>query len=148
VFCVIFGIYEKLVSSILNFFKDIKKNTLFLAPIFLGVFVGVLLFSNILKFFFENFYIPTNFAFMGLILGTLPAIIKQAAKGDGSDWQGISFAHIMCLILTLSLSVYMATLESFSGATASEFTMRIFIFSSDLSCQRALLFQVLVRQLY
>ena len=26
VLCVIFGIYEKLLDSILNFFKDIKKN--------------------------------------------------------------------------------------------------------------------------
>ena len=39
VLCVIFGIYEKLLDSILNFFKDLKNNSKFLTfqkqPIFL-----------------------------------------------------------------------------------------------------------------
>ena len=38
VLCVIFGIYEKLLDSILNFFKDIKNNIKFLLPIILGDF--------------------------------------------------------------------------------------------------------------
>ena len=32
VFCVILGIYDKLVSSVLNLFKDFKKNFLYLLP--------------------------------------------------------------------------------------------------------------------
>ena len=47
VLCVIFGIYEKLLDSVLNFFKDIRHNIKFLFPIAFGVGVGVLLFSNI-----------------------------------------------------------------------------------------------------
>lgn len=39
VFCVIFGIYEKLVDSIINFFKDIKNNFLFLFSLGLGAFI-------------------------------------------------------------------------------------------------------------
>ena len=33
VMCVIFGIYEKLLDSVLNFFKNPKKNLVFLLPI-------------------------------------------------------------------------------------------------------------------
>ena len=33
VLCVIFGIYEKLLDAVLNFFKDIKSNFKFLFPI-------------------------------------------------------------------------------------------------------------------
>ena len=44
VFCVIFGIYEKLLNSILYFFKDIKNNFKFLLPIVVGVFIGVFIF--------------------------------------------------------------------------------------------------------
>lgn len=33
VMCVIFGIYEKLLDSVLNFFKNPKKNLAFLLPI-------------------------------------------------------------------------------------------------------------------
>ena len=39
VLCVIFGIYDKLVSSIVHFFSDVKKNFKFLFPIGLGVCV-------------------------------------------------------------------------------------------------------------
>ena len=36
VLCVIFGIYETLLNSILNFFKDWKTNIKFLTPFILG----------------------------------------------------------------------------------------------------------------
>ena len=54
VLCVIFGIYEKLLDSVLNFFKDIRNNLKFLFPIALGVGIGVLLFSNILNYVLYN----------------------------------------------------------------------------------------------
>ena len=47
VLCVIFGIYEKLLDSILNFFKDIKGNTKFLFPILIGVGIGIIIFGNL-----------------------------------------------------------------------------------------------------
>ena len=37
VICVILGMYDKLVESIFNLFKDFKKNFLYLFPIALGV---------------------------------------------------------------------------------------------------------------
>ena len=39
VLCVIFGIYEKLIDSILNFFKSPKNNFRFLLPIMIGSIV-------------------------------------------------------------------------------------------------------------
>ena len=55
VLCLIFGIYEKLLDSILNFFKDIKNNFKFLLPIGIGGILGVVLFSKVLNFFFVNY---------------------------------------------------------------------------------------------
>lgn len=77
VFCVIFGIYEKLLDSILNFFDDIKKNFKFLFPILLGIGFGVILVGNFLNYFFYRFPIQTKSLFVGLILGTLPALFKE-----------------------------------------------------------------------
>lgn len=85
VFCVIFGIYEKLVDSIVNFFKDIRKNISFLLPIFLGAIVGIVLFGNVIKYFFTKYNTLSCFAFIGLILGTVPALFKQASSDTSND---------------------------------------------------------------
>ena len=69
VLCVIFGFYDKLVNSILHFFKNWKQNTFFLLPILCGVGIGVILFSHILKFLFATYPIPTNFAFIRINIG-------------------------------------------------------------------------------
>ena len=66
VLCVIFGIYEKLLNSILHFFKDIKNNIKFLAPIIIGCFLGIFLFGNMLNYFLYKFPIQTKSLFIGL----------------------------------------------------------------------------------
>lgn len=104
-FCVLFGLYEKLLNSVLNFFKDVKKNFTFLFPICLGVFVGIFLFGNVLKFLFNKYYMPTSFIFIGLILGSIPLIVKQA------NLKKVNFSHIVCMLLTFSFSLYLVALE-------------------------------------
>ena len=80
VLCVIFGIYEKLVNSILSIFKDFKKNATFLLPIILGIGIGFLLFGNILNYMFIHFECECKLLFLGLILGSIPALFKQVNK--------------------------------------------------------------------
>ena len=77
VICVIMGIYDKLIDSILNLFKNFKKNFLYLFPIGLGGIVGVFLFGNILKALFNTFPAQASFCFIGLILGSIPTLIKK-----------------------------------------------------------------------
>lgn len=102
-----FGLYEKIVDSILHFFKDIKENLKFIAPIAIGVFVGVFLFGNILKILLNKFYMPTCFAFIGLILGSIKLVIKQA------NFKRINIFHILSFLITLSFSLYLIVLEDF-----------------------------------
>lgn len=104
VFCVIFGIYEKLVDSVLNFFKNYKKHLKFLLPIVLGAFVGIVLFGNILKFLFNSFYMQTCFCIIGFILGGIPCLLKQNTKK-------INLSSVIILLFTLFLSLYLIALE-------------------------------------
>lgn len=80
VLLVIFGLYQKTINAIGTIFKDFKKNLCFLIPLFLGFGVGVLLFSKVVNFLLNNFEAPTRFAFLGLILGTLPLFWKEVKK--------------------------------------------------------------------
>ncbi len=77
VLCVIFGIYDKIIESVLGIFSNFKKNFLYLLPFALGGFTGILLFGNILKFLFFNYPMQSKYSFIGLILGSVPVLIKS-----------------------------------------------------------------------
>ena len=64
VLCVILGIYEKLLNSVLDFFKAPKENFKFLFPIFIGICLGFLIFSNILNSLLYKFPLQTNSLFI------------------------------------------------------------------------------------
>lgn len=80
VLCIVFGIYEKLLDSILGFFKNIKENSKFLLPIGIGIIMGVLLFSKVLNYLLYAYPMQTKSTFIGLILSTLPSLIKDVNK--------------------------------------------------------------------
>lgn len=107
VLCVIFGIYEKLLNAIIGFFGNVKENIKFLFPILVGIAFGVFLFGNILNYLSNNFKIPTYFCFIGLILGSIPSIIKE------TKIKAIKLHHILALLLTFSFSLYLVSLEHF-----------------------------------
>ena len=80
VLLVILGLYQKVINAIGTLFKDFKKNVVFLFPLFLGFGVGVLIFSKIVDFLLENYEMYTRFAFLGLVLGTIPLFYKEVKK--------------------------------------------------------------------
>ena len=107
VLCVILGIYEKLLDSILNFLKDIKNNFRFLFPLTIGGAIGVLLFSNILNYLLYAFPIQTKSIFIGLILGTVPSLIKEV-----NEKQRFKKYYIIFLLVALAIGIFTVILEN------------------------------------
>ncbi|MCI8383666.1 MAG: DUF368 domain-containing protein [Clostridia bacterium] len=106
VFCVIFGIYEKLLDSILNFFSDTKNNFKFLFPLLVGGILGMILFGNILNYCFFEFPIQTKSIFIGLILGSIPALFK-----DVHSKYETKFSYWFFFLLALLLGISCIFLE-------------------------------------
>lgn len=98
VLCVIFGIYEKLLNCVLNFFRNIKENFKYLFPIGLGIIIGIILFGNILKYLFFAYPIQIKFIFIGLILGSIPALIKTCTSKFKFKPSYLIFTFITLLI--------------------------------------------------
>lgn len=98
VLCVIFGIYDKLINSLFGLFKNFKKNFSYLFPIFLGGVLGVFLFGNILKTLFERFPTQTSFCFIGLILGSIPVLIKKVNSEHNFRLRYLLFAFIAFVV--------------------------------------------------
>lgn len=109
VICVIFGVYEKLLNAVLNFFKNIKENSKLLFPIGLGAIVGIVIFGKILKCLFLAYPTQTKFTFIGLIIGCIPSLFKKACSKQKFRAQFLFYliislvAGIFCVVLEKSL---------------------------------------------
>ena len=87
------GIYEEILQRIEHLFSNFKENLQFLIPIGLGILLAVLFGSKVLLYFFETYYIYTVVFFIGLIVGTVPNILKNG-KRTYKDWLFILFIFL------------------------------------------------------
>ncbi len=90
---VIFGLYQKVVSTVSHIFKDLKKNILFLLPLFLGIGVGIVVFSKLIAIPLEKFPMQTYYAFLGLILGAIPMLWREVRR-DGFKKRHYAFSAL------------------------------------------------------
>ena len=83
---VIFGLFEKLTNAISDLFKrettTRKESFIFLVKVFLGAAIGIVAFAKVLGFTLKYMEAETIFWFMGLILFSVPIIIRNELKGE------------------------------------------------------------------
>lgn len=100
---VVLNIYDKLISSVSDILKDWKKNLIFLLPIGAGAGTGIVVFSKLIKTLLEIKPIPTNFFFIGLILGSIPMISKKALESKLKVSSIIPFIITFGILIALSI---------------------------------------------
>ena len=79
---IILKVYDEGIDSIVNIFNNPKRNILFLLNIGIGILLGIILFSNIINYTLNNYYVITMLFFVGLIIGGIPSILKEVDKKD------------------------------------------------------------------
>ena len=97
---VILNIYDKIMYALSP--KNLKENLKFLIPLGIGAVIGVFILSNVIVEAMENFPMILNFCFIGLVLGSLPAIYTRA-KGDGfhnRNWLFFSLGLGVMILMT------------------------------------------------
>lgn len=75
------GIYDTLIHCITHLFREFWKSVKTLLPYLVGMLIAIILGAFGLKAAFGNYPLPTNALFIGLILGSVPAIYQQM-KGE------------------------------------------------------------------
>ena len=75
---IILGIYDKLISAISRFFKNIKSNIIFLAVFGVGAVLGMVVLAVPISSLKEMFEKPVTFFFIGCVVGSVPMMIKKA----------------------------------------------------------------------
>ena len=80
VLLVIFGLYQKTITSISTIFKDFKNSLKFLIPLAAGIGLGIVLFSKLVDWLLVTYEMQTRFAFFGFILGSIPLFWREVRK--------------------------------------------------------------------
>ncbi len=99
------NIFDELIGSINNIFKDIKGSLRFLIPLFLGVGFGILAFSSLIEYGLTEHAFSTSMLFVGLIVGSIPLIYGKATEKGKSN-----IDYIIGIIVFLGLC-FMSTKE-------------------------------------
>ena len=106
------NIYDKLIHCITHLFSEFKKSVGFLLSIAIGMGIAIIASSFFLEELFAKVPIQTNMAFIGLILGGLPAIGKNV-KGNK-----IKVGHIVAGLIFFVVVVGLAALGETEGNAA------------------------------
>ena len=101
---IILGIYEDFIGALSHFFKNFKKNLIFILPVGLGMLASIATMSNVIDYSLHKFTLATVMFFVGLVLGGIPLLLnKVKGKKDSKV-----FANIIAFIITFSIVIFMA----------------------------------------
>ncbi|MDO4545558.1 MAG: DUF368 domain-containing protein [Bacillota bacterium] len=114
---VILDIYDKIMYALS--LKNIKEHLKFLIPLAVGAAIGIFALSKVIVGAMANYPMILNFCFIGLVLGSIPALFKKA-KGESihpRNW--IFFAAALALMIFLTIvnpeATTNKTIEEFGG---------------------------------
>ncbi len=98
VIAVILGVYDKIIFALNNFKSNKKDNIIFISKILVGIVLGSIISSNLLKYFFNRYYVEMSYLFIGLVLGTIPMLINDYHKKCSNN---INY-YILVVVILLS----------------------------------------------
>lgn len=108
------GLYDKLIHSITHLKTEFKQSMKLLVPIFVGAGLAIVILSRLFEYLLEFHPIPTNFAFCGLIAGSLPFILKKV-KGSNPS----SISNIVPFVIFFAIVVLMAVMGETKDVASS-----------------------------
>ena len=98
---ILLGIYDRLISSVSNFFKDIKGNKLFFIKFCFGAGVGICSLAFLIQKLLEFFPIPVSFFFLGAVIGGVPALYKKTKESPLKISSGIYFVLGLVIVIAI-----------------------------------------------
>ena len=76
------GLYERIASSVFGLRREFRSSALFLLPLAVGGVIGTLGMASALTWLMVHYKTPVLLAFMGLVIGGMPGIIREGNR-DG-----------------------------------------------------------------
>lgn len=130
----ILGIYNRLVSSISSFTKNMKENLTFLIVFVLAAGLGMLAFARPLLTLIEEYPKPMLFGILGAVAGGLPMIYKEAKVSAFSSKQCVYVLIGLCIVVAFGFIPN----DYFTPANNSGFLNIFFLFTAGFIAAIAL----------
>lgn len=123
IMAIIMGIYDKLLGIASNPLKNFKNNFKFLFPLGIGALISLVLFILVLSYLFETYEKAVFMLFIGLIVGNLPMVYKEARKSK------FKWYYILGTVAAFAIALVVGIMSGGTGETqvARESTSLIYI---------------------
>ncbi len=109
----VLGIYEKVIGSISNIFKQFKKSVLTLLPVLVGVGVAILSMSKVITYCLDAYTFATIMLFVGAVLGGMPMLISRVKKDP------VKPLYVVICLITFAIVIGMLFLGQGGNADLS-----------------------------
>ena len=129
---VVFNIYDRIIGLISLNIKKIFSEWKFILPIGLGMVAGIIGFSKVITFLFENYPMQTNLFFVGIIAGSIPLVLRKInssiqetqVKKNKKPYT----STVVCFIIALAVMIIMAFFKDISGSSViyTELSVKLF----------------------
>lgn len=104
---VILGIFDPLMASISDIFKvhseDRKGSIFFLFQVLIGAAIGLVGFAKVVDWLFANYATQTFFWFVGLVLFSIPSLLKKELRGHK-----VSLPYLILGLFIIALVVWLS----------------------------------------
>ncbi len=100
---IILGVYTDMLEGVSRFFSNWRRHALVLGELALGGLAGILLLSRLLAWLLEEYTLPMQYLFLGIIAGGLPLLVRQCVGGHILRLGELAFAGVgLALVLLMS----------------------------------------------
>ena len=106
------GVYDKLIAAVSNLLKDWKSSAKTLLPLIIGCALGVIGFTYAIEYLLSQHTFITCMAFVGLILGGLPILIKSLKNEMRRNSASIGISGIAAFILLFCVAVFLPMMNA------------------------------------
>ena len=114
VLAIILGLYQPLIETAAHPLTNWRKNLGVILPVGIGVGCSVLVLSNLLDYLFIHYPIPLLYLFVGLVLGSVPSVIRIANQ------HGFRLSYAVPLTAGFFLMYWIGHLPQMEGLVLTE----------------------------
>lgn len=117
VLCVVFGVYRSIMELFSHPIRAIRKNWRMFLFVGLGWVFGFWIFAKVIEFLFAKSEMMATWLFIGLIVGTIPALYKEAGKQGRNKGSFVSmflaFAGLTALLTYVQYGEFIQVTANF-----------------------------------